>query len=82
MKNLENIIIEEMEKHHPNAVSDAEFWAKLEETYGEFELNNVVMSLYKRGVIGFMPHQKKGFPIQPPASPYKIVHRAMTLRKR
>ena len=60
MKNLENIIIEEMEKHHPNPVSDAEFWQKLEETYSEFELNNVVMGLYKRGVIGFMPYHKKG----------------------
>ena len=82
MKNLENIIIEEMEKHHPNPVSDAEFWQKLEETYSEFELNNVVMGLYKRGVIGFMPYHKKGSPTEPPASPYKIVDRAMTLRKR
>ncbi|OOF65145.1 hypothetical protein [Rodentibacter sp. Ppn85] len=82
MVDLEEIIITEMEKHYPNAVSVQEFWAKLEETYGEFELNNVVMGLYKRGVIGFMPYHKKSSPTEPPVSPYKIVHRAMTLRKR
>lgn len=82
MTELEQIIITEMEKHHPNPVSDSAFWGKLEETYGEFELNNVVMGLYKRGVIGFMPYQKKGLPTEPPVSPYRVVYRAMTLRKR
>lgn len=82
MTDLEEIIITEMEKYYPNAVSDAEFWGKLEETYGEFELNNVVMGLYKQGVIGFMPYHKKGSPTEPPVSPYKVVYRAMTLRKR
>ncbi|HDR1694329.1 hypothetical protein QQW93_00370 [Pasteurella multocida] len=82
MTNLEEIIITEMEKHYPNAVSAQEFWGKLEETHGEFELNNVVMGLYKRGVIGFMPYHKKGSPTEPPVSPYKVVYRAMTLRKR
>ncbi|HDR1157429.1 TPA: hypothetical protein R4323_000190 [Pasteurella multocida] len=82
MTDLEEIIITEMEKCYPNAVSDTEFWGKLKETYGEFELNNVVMGLYKRGVIGFMPYHKKGSPTEPPVSPYKVVYRAMTLRKR
>lgn len=81
MKDLENIIIAKMEKRHPNPVSESAFWSQLVETYGEFEVNNVLMDLYKRAVIGVMPHNKKGFPTQPPESPYKIVYRAMTLNK-
>lgn len=82
MTELEQIIIAEMEKHHPNPVSDSTFWENLKEIYGEFELNNVVMNLYQRGVIGFMPYHKKSSPTEPPVSPYKIIHRAMTLNKR
>ncbi len=82
MRDLESIIIAEMEKYHPNSVSESAFWSRLIETYGEFELNNIIMDLHKRAVIGIMPHNKKGFPTQPPESPYKIVYRAMTLNKR
>lgn len=82
MTELEKVIITEMEKHHPKPVIDSEFWEQLIKTYGEFELNKTVMGLYNRGVIGFMPCHKKGSPTQLPTSPYKIVYRVMTLRKR
>ncbi|WP_373840467.1 hypothetical protein [Glaesserella sp.] len=79
MQQVENLILSALVQQHPN-LDNADFWETLLAQYGEIALNKALLALYQQGYFALMPHHKKSSPLDA-ESPYRIVYRAIKLKK-